>query len=201
MIEQSEFSREITAIIITALVGLFPILLTTILSRLEKRGLSAKQDRAIDLARKRVEFLEAWVKAQTALSSTELSEKIKGDVSTELDQLIENLSARLAEEEKRAGEEDERNILQVSFLAYRPGNFAGWVLRGLFYLFLIGTLFAFLVIIPDVGLDPDTGVFSWEQLVIDLFLIGAIFVLPLIFIRWLAVTTDRSAAEKKQPEE
>lgn len=182
-------------ILIGALAGLFPILLTASLSWLEKRSLMAKRDRALDLAQKRVEFLDVWVKVQETLCSAERFEEIKREASNELDQLMENLSERLAEEEEEEPVEvGERNLLERLFLAYLPYNVAGWVMHILFYMFLGMSL----LLIWATGLDADTGRFSWSVLAdpVNIILVFIFFGIPTLFIRWLAVRVDRKAEEK-----
>ncbi len=184
--------QSILIIIVGALAGLFPILLTASVSWLEKRSLLAKQDRALDLAQKRVEFLDSWVKVQETLSSTERFEEIKGAVSDELDGLSDSLSKEFAEEEEE--EEGERSFVQRLFLAYMPLNVSGWVLRILFYMFLGVTLIAIPAFEP--GIDFDTGQFSFDTLLGDSIVLIVLLIVPLLFIRWLAVRGDRKAEEK-----
>ncbi len=173
-------------ILIGALAGLFPILLTAILSWLEKRSLMAKRDRALNLAHQRVEFLDAWLKVQETLCSAERFEEIKRKAADELDQLMESLSERLAEEEEeKPTEVGKRNLLERLFLAYLPHNVAGWVLHILFYMFLGVLLLTLWGTNADVLADPD-------------FILGffILVVIPTLFIRWLAVRVDRKAEEK-----
>ena len=136
-------SQQIVIIVVGALAGLFPVLLTSTLSWVEKRSLAARQNRALDLAKGHVEFLDSWVKTQETLCSAERFKEIKQDTSTELDRLRKNLAESLAETEKDH-EEDEKNLLQRLFLAYWPHNVAGWVFHTLFYMFLsMMVLYAF----------------------------------------------------------
>jgi hypothetical protein len=189
--EDQSLNNQIIIIIVGALAGLFPVLLTSVLSWLEKRSLATKQNRALDLAKGHIEFLDSWVKVQETLCSSERFEKIKRETSEELDQLRKSLSERLAEEEKDI-EEDEKNSLQRLFLAYWPHNVAGGVLHTLFYMFLGMTVLTVL----GIGYDPATNQYSVELVWSDIFFITLFFILPLLFIRWLAVRTDRKAEEK-----
>ncbi len=185
-------SQQIVIIIVGALAGLFPVLLTSALSWLEKRSLATKQNRALDLAKKHIEFLDSWVKVQETLCSAERFEEIKQETSDELDQLRKSLSERLAEEEKD-DEENEKNLLQRLFLAYWPHNVAGWVLHTLFYMFLSMTV---LFLITVFGVDPETDQYSLEETLSDLYGLIPFFILPMLVIRWLAVRVDRKAEEK-----
>jgi hypothetical protein len=189
--EDQSLNNQIIIIIVGALAGLFPVLLTSVLSWLEKRSLATKQNRALDLAKGHIEFLDSWVKVQETLCSSDRFEKIKRETSEELDQLRKSLSERLAEEEKDI-EEDEKNSLQRLFLAYWPHNVAGGVLHTLFYMFLGMTVLTVL----GIGYDPATNQYSVELVWSDIFFITLFFILPLLFIRWLAVRTDRKAEEK-----
>ena len=181
--------QQIDFIIIGALAGLFPVLLTSVLSWLEKRSLAAKQNRALDLAKGHTEFLDGWVKVQETLCSAERFEEIKRDTSAELDQLRKSLAESLAEKDEDV-EEGEKNLLQRLFLAYWPHNVAGWVFHTLFYMFLsmlVLLLFVLFFYPPETNQYSPVG----GEIILILF-----FVLPLIFIRWLAVRTDRKAEEK-----
>ena len=182
--------QSILIIIVGALAGLFPILLTASVSWLEKRSLFPKQNRALDLAQKRVEFLDSWVKVQETLSSTERFEEIKQAVSAELDGLSGSLSEELAEEEEE--EEGEISFLQRLFLAYLPHNVTGWVLHILFYMILGVTL----INVYEAGIDGPTtdswtvleALFFWDWY--------APWLILLFIIRWFAVRADRKAEEK-----
>lgn len=184
-----------TLIFFGALAGLFPILLTWTLSRLEKRSFAAKRDQALNLAKKRVEFLDTWVNAQKGLCSNERFEEIKREVSDELDQLMETLSERLAEEEDSDADErniDERNLLERLLLVYYPYNVAGWVLHILFYMFFGMTLLS----IPLYKPGFLRSQFSVGQFMTDSIIIIVVLILPMLIIRWLAVRADRKAEEK-----
>jgi hypothetical protein len=184
---------QLIIIIVGAVAGLLPVLLTSALSWLEKRSLATKQNRALDLAKRHIEFLDSWVKVQETISSSERFEEIKLEASEELDQLRISLSERMVEEEEEQDiESGERNLLQRLFLAYWPHNAAGWVWHTLFYMFLgMTVLWAF-----AIGIDPDTGQFSMDVFWSDLVLTALLFIFPLLFIRWLAVRTDRIAEGK-----
>lgn len=186
---------QLIFIIVGAIAGLFPVFLTSALSWLEKRSLATKQNRALDLAKRHIEFLDSWVKVQETISSSEHFEEIKLEASEDLDQLRKSLSERMVEEEEDI-EDDEKNLLQRLFLAYWPHNAAGWVWHTLFYMFLgMNVLWVF-----GIGIDPDTGQYSrdvfWEDINTTLFLIVPLLFVPLLLIRWLAVKTDRKAEEK-----
>lgn len=191
--EGQSLSNQMIIIIVGALAGLFPAILTWVLSWLEKRTLATKQNRALDLAKRHIEFLESWVKVQETLCSPERFEAIKQEASKELDELRKSLSERLAADYDDI-EEDEKNLLQRIFLAYWPHNVAGWVFHTLFYMFLSMTV---LFLFTSYGIDPETNQFSAETVVADTFLAFLFLVLPLLFIRWLAVRTDRKAEEKR----
>jgi len=184
-------TKEIAIIIVGALAGLFPVLLTSILSWFEKRSLATKQNRALDLAKGHTEFLDSWVKVQETLCSAERFEEIKQDTSAELDRLRKSLADSLVEKEKD-DEEDEKSLLQRLFLAYWPHNVAGWVFHTLFYMFLsMLVLYMF-----QFGIDPDTDQLSSVKVYDDIYSIILFFILPLLFIHWLARRTDRKAEEK-----
>jgi len=63
------------SLLIGALAGLIPVVLTALLTWIEKRGLEARQNHMLDLAQRRVTFLQAWLDIQRALCSPERFEE------------------------------------------------------------------------------------------------------------------------------
>jgi len=193
-VEDQTLSQMII-IIVGAFAGLFPALLTWATSWFEKRSLAAKQNRALDMARRQIEFIDDWVKVQEGLTTTERFEAIKKEASQELDNLQKSLSEQLTEErEKKEEEVEEKNLLQRLFLAYWPSSVAGWVWHTLFYMFLSITV---LILLTAFGIDPETNQFSIETLQEDIIMVLVLLVLPMLFIRWLAIRTDRKEEEKR----
>ena len=189
-------SEQITIIVIGALVGLFPTLLATVIKWLEKRDLAAKQNRALDLAKQRVEYLNGWIKVQEAVCSPEQLAEIKQDVSLELVQINRTLREELVEEKDELVTFEERNALQRWFLLYNARSGPGWVFHILFYMFLGIQIIA---LVSGFGLGYELGYeehgWSLSNLIAEWIILSPLVVLiPLM--RWFAVRADRAADAK-----
>lgn len=184
--------EQIIPIIVGALVGLFPTLLATLVKWLDKRGLAARQNRALSLAQQRVAFLDSWTKVQETLCSPEQFDEIKREVSNELVQINQTLCENLVEEEDEFVTFEERNVLQRLFLLYTPRSVTGWVLHILFYMF-VGILTA--ILISGSGLGYGTRGWSIGYLIGEWIALSPLVVLIFLF-RWFAVRSDR-ATEKR----
>ena len=186
--------EQITIVIIGALVGLFPTLLATFIKWLDKRGLTARQDRALSMAQQRVEYLNAWIKVQETLCSPEQFDEIKQEVSNELVQINRNLRENLVEEEDEFVTFEERNSLQRLFLLYTPRSVSGWVFHIIFYMSL-GGLAA--ILISGFGLGVGTRGWSVGYLIGEWIFLSPLVLLIFLF-RWLAVRSDRAADKKME---
>ena len=186
--------EQITIVIIGALVGLFPTLLATFIKWLDKRGLTARQDRALSMAQQRVEYLNAWIKVQETLCSPEQFDEIKQEVSKELVQINRNLRENLVEEEDEFVTFEERNSLQRLFLLYTPRSVSGWVFHIIFYMSL-GGLAA--ILISGFGLGVGTRGWSVGYLIGEWIFLSPLVLLIFLF-RWLAVRSDRAADKKME---
>ena len=186
--------EQISIVIIGALVGLFPTLLATLIKWLDKRGLVTKQNRALGLAKQRVEFLDNWIKVQETLCSPEQFDEIKQEVSNELVQINRTLRENLVEEEDEFVTFEERNVLQRLFLLYTPRSVTGWVFHIIFYMFL-GILTAILISGLGLGFGPQG--WSIAQLIGAWIVFSPLVVLVFLF-RWFAVRSDRAAEERME---
>ncbi len=183
--------EQTTIIIIGALAGLLPALLATLSKWLDKRSLTARQNRALSLAQQRVEYLDNWVKVQETLCSPEQFDEIKQEVSNELVQINRTLRENLVEEEDEFVTFEERNVLQRLFLLYTPRNVPGWVFHIIFYMFF-GILLAMLAFGLGLGIRADS--WSTAQLIGEWIVLSPLVVLIFLF-RWFAVRSDRAAEE------
>jgi hypothetical protein len=137
---------QIIPIVGAAIAGLLPIVLTAVISWLDKRSILARRSQALSLAQQRIEFLSAWIKAQESLCSIERFEEVKRAVSDELMQLREHLNDILDDEHNQSRETvGDKQFLQKLFLIYIPRNVAGWVFHTLFYMSLSVTVIVVLL--------------------------------------------------------
>ncbi|MBN1661494.1 MAG: hypothetical protein JXA93_24085 [Anaerolineae bacterium] len=185
-------NQQIMAIVVGAIAGLLPIVLTTLISWMDRRTRLSKQTQALNLAQKRVEFLSGWLKAQELLCSPQEWEQLKRSASEELVALRQHLTDILEEEQRRPIEvAEERSPVQKLFLLYRPRTASGWILHTLFYMFAsITTLYVIYMLWPMEG-------WSWT---FDAFVESAIVTLVgvtiALFFRRLAVAADRRAEQQ-----
>jgi len=187
--------EQITIVIIGALVGLFPTLLATLIKWLDKRSLTARQNRALGLAQQRVEYLDNWVKVQETLCSPEQFDEIKQEVSNELVQINRTLRENLVEEEDEFVTFEERNVLQRVFLLYTPRSVPGWVFHIIFYVFL-GILSVWLISGLEMSWTRGRSIaYVIGSLIGQLGILSPLVVLIFLF-RWFAVRSDRAAEER-----
>ena len=186
--------KDILTVLIGGLVGLLPIVMSSILAWFDKRSLAAKQHQALELAKNRVDFIDRWVKVQQDINSADRFEEIKRETALELDELKKGLSEILAENDEKPApvQESAKKVLQRLLLWYWPLNFSGWISHLAFYLVLLYTIY--LVIGYQPGIDPATDQFSWAQLGWDLIAVLIMFI-PTLIIRGIAVRIDRKAGK------
>lgn len=183
---------EITIALIGALAGLLPAGLTAVFTWLDKRGREARQDRVLQLAHKRVEFLQTWLEVQQSVCDGAQLAQIKASVFGELNDLRGLLPSAIADDEP--ADMGERNFVQRLLLIYRPQSVLASVLHTLFYM-LIG-------IIVFVYYATITAPAS-QDVALGARLAGAtILIVPVIIamaiIRWIARSTDRKLLEQPQ---
>jgi hypothetical protein len=185
--------KDILTVLIGGLVGLLPIIMSSVLAWLDKRSLSAKKHHALELAKSRIDFIDRWVKVQQDVTSAERFEQIKRETTSELDQLKTELSEILVEEQKPEPEkENGKNLLKRLLLLYRPRNFSGWITHIVFYIVLFFTVNTLIGYRP--GFDLATNEFSWSLLGSDLIVVLILFI-PALIIRAIAIRIDRKAEQ------
>jgi hypothetical protein len=91
---------ELVKVLPGADLGLLPIKLTTLFDWQEKRDAVQKRNQVIHIAHTRVIFLNDFIKAQEGCVPEQLG-KIKQEVSSELNQLKQELAKSLAIQEQR----------------------------------------------------------------------------------------------------
>lgn len=183
----------VNQIILGGLVGLFPILLTSLLSWSDKRSNATKQQKALEMAKNRIDFIERWVKVQEALNSTERFEEIKQESADELARIRKELSVIL-DEDKETIDDREKPLFQRAFLLYRPYSFLGWVMHLAYYFFLIITIGLIIDLRP--GVDFATDIFTWERVFFIDLPIMIVYAIPMLIIRAIALGVDRNATKK-----
>src|SRR5512146_2752852 len=144
---------QIIPIVVGAVVGLFPAILTAVIAWLNNRSLQARRAQALTLAQQRIAFLLDWIKAQEGLSTPEKMEDLKNSVSGELNSLRLQLQGILDEHHRVNDSAEERTLLQKLLLTYAPRSTNAWVFHTLYYMSLGVT--AILILVTATGYTND----------------------------------------------
>jgi hypothetical protein len=176
------------AVVITGIVGLFPLLANTLISIFQGRTSRAHRDDAITVAKQRIEFLDSWIKSQESVSTAEHLAELKQIASEELDDIRRGVLTALATTAAKPSRAADRHAVQRLFLMYRPHSIAGWVWHTLFY--MTGAMCIAVVLLTVLSYDPTT-------LEGGVIIAVAFLILALIF-RGLGALVDGWAEKKLQ---
>ena len=136
------------AAIVAALLGLLPILANAIINQVEKRSKAGRVDKAIDLAKRRIEFASQWFQARQQFDSQERINEVKVEMAKEFDEIKKYVESALALPlTSMEPEAKKRSRFQRLLLLYLPKSLNGWLYHTLFYIFFaIFILFTVLTI-------------------------------------------------------
>jgi hypothetical protein len=184
---------ELTKALPGAILGLIPITLTAFFEWQDKRDVADRRKHAIEIAHKRVNFLNDWIKAHECCTTDQIH-SIKQNVSSELNQLKQELSDKLSNLEQRsmtrAAKHFQRSFLQNLFLVYFPQSTVAWALH-IFYYMLLGTV---ILLIPGGGYSGrDPSVWSWSAFQSMLIGLIVLFSPVMALIQWLARLADKQS--------
>ena len=180
---------QIIPIVGAAIAGLFPTILTAVVSWLNNRSLQARRTQALALAEQRITFLQDWIKAQEGLATSAQLDNMKDSVSDELSDLRSQLGDIMDDHRRTADNAEERLFLQKLFLIYIPRSAGAWVLHTLFYMTLAVTAL-FVLLTVTHSMDPiDTAIACLD-------LPGLI---AAVVFRQLAVAADKRVQEQLKP--
>ncbi len=183
---------QIIPIVVGAVVGLFPAILTAVISWLNNRSIQARRTQALALAQQRIGFLSDWIKAQEGLSTSDQLEAMKDSVSAELNSLRLQLAEIMDEHHRVADTAEEHSLIQKIFLTYGARTTNGWVLHTLYYMSLGVTAILLLVTATGYTSDPQS-MYS----VIGCFDVPAL--IAAVVFRQLAVQADKKALQALKP--
>jgi hypothetical protein len=131
-------SKEMTVAITTALAAILtaiiPIIVTKVVSWFDRRSLESKQQRAFDLAHKKITFLDEWFQLQERFSEPEALSLIKAACSKELMALRESIQEHTVPRKETIHTIKELPSLTRLFLFYRPPDWLGWIGRLIYYI-------------------------------------------------------------------
>ena len=194
------FWSELAKVLPGAVLGLIPVVLTSLFDWQEKRNDTQKRNQAIDTAHKRVIFLNDWIKAQEVCMPEHLGQ-LKQGASMELNELRNELITALAIQEERKAVRSalrgSRNITQRIFLAYTPRSTSALTLHILYYM-LLGIAFFFLYFGSFTGANYD--IWSWSSFRDSIIFVG-ILVAPAMFVIhwWAYLFRGRDGGSANQP--
>jgi hypothetical protein len=184
---QSELAKALPG----AILGLIPITLTAFFEWQEKRDVADRRNQAIDIAHKRVNFLNDLIKTQECCATDQLH-SIKQDISNELKQLKQELSENLLTLDQRtihrSGTHAQRSLLQNLFLAYFPRSTVAWALHVIYYMLLGITI---LILFGGGYSSANPHVWDWAEFRLSLIGAIALIIPPMALIQWLSRAADK----------
>jgi len=178
--------EQFFAALIGSLLGLLPIIFTTLISQMEKRSRASHGDKAIDLAQRRVAFLSAWFQARQQFASEQTVAEIKEKIALELDGIKSFVDDELALPQMApVVKTARRNFFQRMFLLYQPQSAGGWIYHTLFYMF---SSFVILFTLAQISFGGElVGYFSATFL---------FAILPALLFNGLANRLDRKIVQR-----
>ena len=180
-------------VVVSAIVGLFPLLANTLVSALLGRSARSRRDDAITLARQRIQLLDEWVKAHETVSTPEHYADLKATASQELDTIHEGVIKALEQATPRLQRLKDRHLLERLFLLYRPESAASWVLHTLFY--MSAAMFAAVVLLSALNLATGTAAEMVDYATFSLNVALPLLILAVVF-RGLGALLDRQAEKR-----
>ena len=182
---------------IAAMAAILPILVTTAIAWLGTRGQEARRSRLIDLAQKRVYFLNIFLTTQSLATSPEQFEIMKRSVAEETIKIRLELIRNINELDISRSKPGDSNALQTFFLWYGLQSIPAHIFRILFYIFLVFSTMGSLGVVVLSG--NNNSDFSGPGVIF--LLIGSVllYVLPALLFRWLAIVTNKNSQRRNTP--
>jgi hypothetical protein len=118
-------NETVMAALIGGAAGVLPVVVTKIFARMESRGHMRQQAKALDLAKKRVDFLNSWMGARRSCVPRDASDGPIQEAVKELDEIRASLNAALETPAFEGKSYKDRPLPQRLLLAYKPRAMAG----------------------------------------------------------------------------
>ena len=185
--------EKLIAAVVAALLGLLPMLTNAVISQVDKRSKAGRVDKAIDLAKRRIEFSSQWYQARLQFDTQERINEIKEELAKEFDEIKKFVETEMAVPLVAANLPVDRkqSRFQRLFLLYLPKSLLGWLYHTLFYIFFaIFILFGFLTI-------SDIFSYGFTEFGIDVTLMIMPF-LPALLFSFLANSLERKLAKESE---
>ena len=122
------------AALIGGAAGVLPVVVTKAMSRMESRTELRQRVQALDIAKKRVEFVNAWMGARRSCLPRDSSDGTTQEALRELDEIRVSLKQALEVPSGEAKRYKDRSLIQRVLLAYKPKHMAGWWWRVAYYM-------------------------------------------------------------------
>jgi cytochrome bd-type quinol oxidase subunit 2 len=178
--------------IATILAALLPIALTALITWLERRGQEARQHSAMDMAYKRIQFLNIYLTTQQLILPPEHYDTLKQAIGTEIEHIFQELTKVLNNIERMTHHTHERNVIQRIFLLYRMHTMRAKLFRGLFYALLsISTIVSILFTI-GITINQNSNIITATA---GISIVLLPFVLLALLFRWLALHHEQRTYE------
>lgn len=185
-------NETVLAALIGGAAGVLPVVVTRVFGRMESRSVLRRQVQSLDLAKRRVDFMNAWMSARRNCLPREVSDAAGKDVLEELEEIRGTLKTILGEAGTESKSYGERSFMQRLLLAYKPRRMAGWWWRLAFYMWSGAVIASIIDGVTRKGFysgRDGTGEFSVGFLVGEL--IGTVLLmLPSVFFHRRAVRAD-----------
>jgi hypothetical protein len=175
--------------LVTLLSGLLPVVLTVAFGWLEQRDEEAKRLKVIDVATKRMCWLDAYLNMQRNVLPPEQFENVKHEVSREVEQVNQELKGDLRQIEKMLLK-SKKGSFQKVFLTYKMKGWIANACRFAYYVFFAFSIL-FSVFIASSILTHSTGTQSVKIFSMIFALFFNPFWLFTLLFRWLAKKLDR----------
>lgn len=185
-------NETILAALIGGAAGVLPVVVTRVFGRMESRSVMRRQVQSLDLAKRRVDFMNAWMSARRNCLPREEPDAAGKDVLEELEEIRRALKMILEESGTEAKSNRERSFIQRLLLAYKPRRMTGWWWRLAFYMWSGAIIASIIDGVTRKGFysgRDETGEFSVSFLVGEI--IGTVLLmLPSVFFHRRAARTD-----------
>lgn len=185
-------NETVLASLIGAVAAVLPVVATRVFGRLESRSQTRQQVQALELAKKRVDFVNAWLGTRRNCVPREAADGSAQEALKELDEIRASLKRVLEAPAVEARSHRDRPFLQRVLLAYKPKQMAGWWWRVAYYMWTGAMAAALLdgVVRQDFFTGRDSGGEFSAAYLIGEFIGAVLLFLPSWFFHRRAVRSD-----------
>jgi hypothetical protein len=192
-------SDTILVATIGALSGLLPAFITVVFQWFEQKSNFTKHKRTIELAQKRVNFLNKWARTKKLICTEQEFVAVKKIISEDLEVVFSGIHDAIIDVDVKI-KRHERSLIQKIFLIYRPRNTYAWVVHTLFYMSLglisLSLLDSVLMRQGLQGIMPTTGQYDLWYHVGQVLATFLLLLLPWALFWWIARKIDNKRVEE-----